>query len=84
MNVLQILLCLLPRKGKNHFMAHFGMSIKQQHSCCVGRVTDVPFSEKWNNEPNLAETALLMSDSTPRIWIYSEASRDQVLSCLLQ
>ena len=33
---------------------------------------------KWNNEKKLAETALLVNDSTPRI--HSEASKDRVLS----
>ena len=42
------------------------------------RVSDVPFLTKWNElKFNLAEIALLVSDSTP--WLHSEASKDQSL-----
>ena len=45
------------------------------------RVTDMPFLPKRNNEPKLAETVLLVSDSTPRI--HNEASKDEACPCTL-
>ena len=39
---------------------------QKQHSCSVGCLI-CHFCQKWTNEPKLAETALLLSDSTPRI-----------------
>ena len=51
---------------------------QKQHSCSVWWLT-CHFCQKWDDKPKLAETTLLVSNSTPRI--HSEASPLAVTCC---
>ena len=65
-----------------HQLLHIGMLIKPklaETALLFCRVTDELLWQKngTTNEPKFVETALLVSDSIPRI--YSEANKDQVV-----